>query len=90
MLSLYNYHPTANLSHSPEYVLNQNLQIDIDRLAWNPTIPPKERCGVLFQQTTLLDELTVAGNLCVALQTHRDVLGSTRERDIGRSNSYWT
>lgn len=35
---------------------------------WNPSIPPQERCGVLFQQTTLLDELTVAGNVSVALE----------------------
>jgi ABC-type multidrug transport system ATPase subunit/ABC-type transporter Mla maintaining outer membrane lipid asymmetry permease subunit MlaE len=27
-----------------------------------------ERCGVLFQQTTLLDELTVAGNLTLAME----------------------
>ena len=34
---------------------------------WNPKIPTGERCGVLFQQTTLLDALTVAGNVSVAL-----------------------
>mmetsp|Transcript_26358 Transcript_26358/g.39932 ORF Transcript_26358/g.39932 Transcript_26358/m.39932 type:complete len:574 (+) Transcript_26358:28-1749(+) len=36
---------------------------------WDPSIDPRERCGVLFQNTTLLDELTVAGNLCVALES---------------------
>lgn len=36
---------------------------------WEPSIHPRERCGVLFQNTTLLDELTVAGNLCVALES---------------------
>jgi ABC-type lipoprotein export system ATPase subunit/ABC-type transporter Mla maintaining outer membrane lipid asymmetry permease subunit MlaE len=35
---------------------------------WDPSIPVSQRCGVLFQQTTLLDELTVAGNLLVALR----------------------
>ena len=34
---------------------------------WDPSIPKQEQCGVLFQQTTLLDELTVAGNVSVAL-----------------------
>ena len=42
------------------------LHLDI-RCAWSDTIPVAERCGVLFQQTTLLDDLTVAGNLTVAL-----------------------
>lgn len=35
---------------------------------WDKTLPVTERCGVLFQHTTLLDELTVAGNLAVALK----------------------
>lgn len=39
------------------------------RCDWNPKIHPSERCGVLFQQTTLLDALTVAGNVSVALQS---------------------
>ena len=47
-----------------------NLQ-DVNHITascdWNPKIPPGERCGVLFQQTTLLDALTVAGNVSVAL-----------------------
>ena len=38
-------------------------------IRWRDDIPVPERCGVLFQQTTLIDELTVAGNLAVAL-TH--------------------
>jgi ABC-type transporter Mla maintaining outer membrane lipid asymmetry ATPase subunit MlaF len=47
--------------------LPKTLQLGV-RVEWNPDIPLRERCGVLFQQTTLLDELTVAGNLTVALQ----------------------
>jgi ABC-type multidrug transport system ATPase subunit/ABC-type transporter Mla maintaining outer membrane lipid asymmetry permease subunit MlaE len=43
-------------------------RLDIDvALRWKDDIPVSERCGVLFQQTTLIDELTVAGNLAVAL-----------------------
>jgi ABC-type lipoprotein export system ATPase subunit len=39
---------------------------------WNALIPPQQCCGVLFQQTTLIDEFTVAGNVSVTLeaQTH--------------------
>lgn len=49
--------------------LRETLQMDIV-CDWDPSIPPKHRCGVLFQQTSalLLDELTVAGNLAVALE----------------------
>jgi ABC-type multidrug transport system ATPase subunit/ABC-type transporter Mla maintaining outer membrane lipid asymmetry permease subunit MlaE len=47
---------------------------------WDPSIPENERCGVLFQQTTLLDELTVAGNLCVALEAH-ERFSSAKVRD---------
>lgn len=50
----------------PSSVLNK-LQIKVE-CDWNPDLAVSERCGVLFQQTTLLDELTVAGNLCVALE----------------------
>ena len=44
------------------------LGIEIDRCEWTPSTPPGERVGMLFQQTTLLDSLTVAGNVCVALE----------------------
>ncbi|CAB9511525.1 binding protein MetN [Seminavis robusta] len=47
----------------------EKLDIDCPQCDWNPKIPPIERCGVLFQQTTLLDALTVAGNVSVALQS---------------------
>jgi len=47
----------------------QKLDIDCLHCDWNPKIPTSERCGVLFQQTTLLDALTVAGNVSVALQS---------------------
>jgi hypothetical protein len=36
----------------------------------------------LFQQTTLLDELTVAGNLQGALKLYHDHFQSTKERDL--------
>ena len=45
-----------------------NRNIVVEQCDWDPSLPVSQRCGVLFQQTTLLDELTVAGNLCVALQ----------------------
>jgi ABC-type nitrate/sulfonate/bicarbonate transport system ATPase subunit len=57
------------------------LQIDV-RCEWDPSIPPGERCGVLFQQTTLLDDLTVAGNLAVALRHHRDRFSTPDARRI--------
>jgi ABC-type nitrate/sulfonate/bicarbonate transport system ATPase subunit/ABC-type transporter Mla maintaining outer membrane lipid asymmetry permease subunit MlaE len=47
---------------------------------WDPSIPKSEQCGVLFQQTTLLDELTVAGNLVVAL--HKERFATFKDRDL--------
>jgi ABC-type transporter Mla maintaining outer membrane lipid asymmetry ATPase subunit MlaF len=58
------------------------LDIKIDFLEWDPSIPVVERCGVLFQQTTLLDELTVAGNLAVALKLHKDTFHSNLARNL--------
>lgn len=55
------------------YLCNILPQSTLDKLQisascqWNPSLQPSERCGVLFQKTTLLDELTVAGNLAIAL-----------------------
>lgn len=63
-----------------QHVLLSKLQIDI-QCEWDPSIPPQERCGVLFQQTTLLDDLTVAGNLAVALKLHHDRFATAQERD---------
>lgn len=57
-------------------------KLDIQAMIkWNPCIPVQERCGVLFQQTTLLDELTVAGNVRVALQgrTTHDKHSNTKQ-----------
>lgn len=48
----------------------RKLDIAIEACDWDPAIPKGERCGVLFQQTTLLDELTVAGNLHLALRQY--------------------
>ena len=57
----------------------QKLQMEV-QADWKPDIVESERCGVLFQQTTLLDELTVAGNLALALQKER--FASNKERDF--------
>ena len=51
---------------STESNLNQ-LGIEVVKCDWDSSIPNGERCGVLFQQTALLDALTVAGNISVAL-----------------------
>jgi len=51
-----------------KHVLRNTLGISIDTCKWNSSIPQGERVGMLFQQTTLLDSLTVAGNVCVALE----------------------
>ena len=48
--------------------LRNTLGIEITKCAWDPSIPVGERVGMLFQQTTLLDSLTVAGNVLVALE----------------------
>ena len=47
----------------------ETLDIDCQKCDWNSKIHPSERCGILFQQTTLLDALTIAGNISVALQS---------------------
>eukprot|EP00986_Skeletonema_menzelii_P018688 scaffold26679_cov171-Skeletonema_menzelii.AAC.4 len=49
-------------------MLRSTLGIDIEVCQWDERIPERERVGMLFQQTTLLDSLTVAGNVCVALE----------------------
>ena len=45
-----------------------DLGIDVELCQWDDCVPERERVGMLFQQTTLLDSLTVAGNICVALE----------------------
>jgi ABC-type multidrug transport system ATPase subunit/ABC-type transporter Mla maintaining outer membrane lipid asymmetry permease subunit MlaE len=47
--------------------VRKTLDLDVT-VKWNPSVPLRERCGILFQQTTLVDELTVIGNLTLALQ----------------------
>ncbi len=49
-------------------MLQNTLGIDVEVCKWDEDIPEGERVGMLFQQTTLLDSLTVAGNVCVALE----------------------
>ena len=62
--------------HQRSLLQKLHLQVTCD---WDDSIPIRERCGVLFQQTTLLDELTVAGNLAVALKLHEDEIFATPE-----------
>jgi len=49
-------------------LLRDTLGIDVKACRWHPALPAGERVGMLFQQTTLLDSLTVAGNVRVALE----------------------
>ena len=77
-------------SSSSNHAVLKRLDISIESLEWDPTIPQSERCGVLFQQTTLLDELTVAGNLKVALeqqQGRRGQRGRTKTTEDDGDNS---
>ena len=69
----------ASALYSDDHAVPHVLQLDIN-IQWSADISLRERCGVLFQQTTLLDELTVAGNLTVALeqnQKHATTTAST-------------
>ena len=64
----------------------RKLDIVVEQCSWDESLEPGERVGVLFQQTTLIDALTVAGNVCVALEacaTRRKEKGaqSAEERD---------
>jgi ABC-type multidrug transport system ATPase subunit/ABC-type transporter Mla maintaining outer membrane lipid asymmetry permease subunit MlaE len=61
--------------------LRKTLDIEIDECEWDASVPKGERCGVLFQQTTLLDELTIAGNLKVALQIYHQQHGDQSNED---------
>lgn len=38
------------------------------RVRWREDVPPRERVGALFQSTTLLDSLSVRGNVAAALE----------------------
>lgn len=68
-------------SGSHRHALQNQLHLNVD-VEWNKSIPLKERCGVLFQQTTLLDELTIAGNISVALTLHKDKFSSQQQRQL--------
>jgi ABC-type lipoprotein export system ATPase subunit/ABC-type transporter Mla maintaining outer membrane lipid asymmetry permease subunit MlaE len=59
--------------------VSQRLHLALD-CRWNAQILPSERCGVLLQQTTLIDELTVASNLGLALQNEQGY-SSRQDRD---------
>ncbi|KAJ1462876.1 P-loop containing nucleoside triphosphate hydrolase protein [Pelagophyceae sp. CCMP2097] len=41
------------------------LEVDVE---WSPSIPAGERCGAMFQSTTLLDALAVGANVACALE----------------------
>lgn len=61
--------------------LRRTLGIEVTSCEWDESIPEGERAGMLFQQTTLLDSLTVAGNVCVALEHCPAVAaGGTKEK----------
>lgn len=59
----------------------EKLQIHVE-CDWDSSILQREKCGILFQTTTLMDELTVAGNLNLALKLHRDKFQTPQERDL--------
>jgi ABC-type transporter Mla maintaining outer membrane lipid asymmetry ATPase subunit MlaF/ABC-type transporter Mla maintaining outer membrane lipid asymmetry permease subunit MlaE len=63
--------------HAAQQPVLRHLDVKMNCI-WDDDIPYDERCGILFQQTTLLDELTVAGNLALAL---------IQGRGIGRDSS---
>eukprot|EP00529_Nitzschia_sp_RCC80_P013528 CAMPEP_0113464748 /NCGR_PEP_ID=MMETSP0014_2-20120614/13363_1 /TAXON_ID=2857 /ORGANISM="Nitzschia sp." /LENGTH=609 /DNA_ID=CAMNT_0000356843 /DNA_START=37 /DNA_END=1863 /DNA_ORIENTATION=- /assembly_acc=CAM_ASM_000159 len=67
-------------------VVLKRLDISIDTIEWDSTLPKSERCGVLFQQATLLDELTVAGNLKVALEQRQGKLAGRRDNNDNNDN----
>lgn len=46
--------------------LARDLGVRVD-VAWDPAIAQRERCGAMFQQTTLIDALSVGGNVRCAL-----------------------
>ena len=67
-------------------MLRETRGIDVTQCEWDPSIPVGERVGMLFQQTTLLDSLTVAGNVLVALENCPSSLAVRGDNDINISN----
>lgn len=62
----------TGLQSNPKDYLSKTLDIALEKCVWSSSIPSvQERCGVLFQTTTLMDELTLAGNLHLALQQRK-------------------
>mmetsp|Transcript_33909 Transcript_33909/g.72298 ORF Transcript_33909/g.72298 Transcript_33909/m.72298 type:complete len:609 (+) Transcript_33909:163-1989(+) len=68
-------------------MLRNTLGIEITDCKWNESIPQGERVGMLFQQTTLLDSLTVAGNVCVALEHCPAAKDGTETLDEGQKRA---
>ena len=67
-------------------MLRETRGIDVTQCEWDPSIPVGERVGMLFQQTTLLDSLTVAGNVLVALENCPSSLAVRGDDDVNISN----
>lgn len=68
----------------------RHLQLEL-RVTWDESIVNSERIGVLFQQTTLLDELTLAGNLQLALMHAKNTSNNdTTEDESANFGSYLT
>ena len=66
----------------------RKLDIVVEQCSWDESLEPGERVGVLFQQTTLINALTVAGNVCVALEacaTRRKEKGAQSAEDRDRT-----
>ena len=66
--TLANYIAGLLPSRSANAMLQSTLGINVTTCSWDSSIAEGARVGMLFQQTTLLDSLTVAGNVCVALE----------------------
>mmetsp|Transcript_33026 Transcript_33026/g.67316 ORF Transcript_33026/g.67316 Transcript_33026/m.67316 type:complete len:617 (-) Transcript_33026:164-2014(-) len=70
--------------------LRHSLGIDVEQCQFDESIPQGERVGMLFQQTTLLDSLTVAGNVCVALENCPSMVKSNSGKQEGKIQSTTT
>jgi ABC-type transporter Mla maintaining outer membrane lipid asymmetry ATPase subunit MlaF/ABC-type transporter Mla maintaining outer membrane lipid asymmetry permease subunit MlaE len=64
-------------------MLRNVLGVEIEKCHWDESIPAGERVGMLFQQTTLIDSLSVAGNVCIALENCPTI---SKSGNIGTKN----
>ena len=72
----------CNILPDPKQTLKK-LNIAV-KTNWDETLIESERCGVLFQQSTLLDELTVGGNLAAAMDAIDNTNANATDNDINR------